>query len=191
LLSAVDVLLLWRFLRRFNPSAEDETMNEHDPYLIRPATLKDAEQIFNLIRSHKDDLISRPMGDIVQNIDRFVICEFGGRIIGCAAWQILPEIGEPEHASVEIQSVAVHQDHRRHHIGTRIVSCILDAIRRFQPAQAIVLTFAPGFFGSLGFREIPKTQVMHKLYMGCINCTKHANPFTCPEIAMALDLRGS
>jgi hypothetical protein len=30
---------------------------------------------------------------------------------------------------------------------------------------------------------------MHKLYMGCINCTKHANPFTCPEIAMALDLR--
>jgi len=25
---------------------------------------------------------------------------------------------------------------------------------------------------------------MHKLYTGCMNCTKHANPFTCPEIAM-------
>ena len=25
---------------------------------------------------------------------------------------------------------------------------------------------------------------MHKLYTGCINCTKHANPYTCPEIAM-------
>ena len=23
-----------------------------------------------------------------------------------------------------------------------------------------------------------------KLYTGCINCTKHADPFTCPEIAM-------
>jgi hypothetical protein len=25
---------------------------------------------------------------------------------------------------------------------------------------------------------------MHKLYTGCINCTKHTDPFTCPEIAM-------
>ena len=36
----------------------------------------------------------------------------------------------------------------------------------------------------LGFSETPKTEVMHKLYTGCINCTKHADPFTCPEIAM-------
>jgi N-acetylglutamate synthase-like GNAT family acetyltransferase len=164
-------------------------MNAPEQHLIRPAVLKDAEQIFNLIRSHKDDLISRPIGDIIQNIDRFVVCEAADRVVGCAAWQILPEIGEPERASVEIQSVAVHADYRRHHIGTRIVANILSTIRRFQPAQAIVLTFAPEFFGTLGFKVIPKTQVMHKLYMGCINCTKHANPFTCPEIAMALDLR--
>jgi N-acetylglutamate synthase-like GNAT family acetyltransferase len=164
-------------------------MHDQTPPVIRPAVLKDAEQIFNLIRSHKDDLISRPIGDIIQNIDRFVVCEAEARIVGCAAWQILPEIGEPERASVEIQSVAVHQDYRRHQIGTQIVKNILENIMRFQPAQAIVLTFAPEFFGSLGFKVIPKTQVMHKLYMGCINCTKHANPFTCPEIAMALDLR--
>lgn len=164
-------------------------MNDIAHHAIRPAVLKDAEQIFNLIRAHKDDLISRPIGDIIQNIDRFVVCEADGRLIGCAAWQILPEIGEPERASVEIQSVAVHESYRRHHVGTRIVTTILEAIRRFQPAQAIVLTFAPDFFASLGFKVIPKTQVMHKLYMGCINCTKHANPFTCPEIAMSLDLR--
>ena len=164
-------------------------MNDTEQYAIRPAVLKDAEQIFNLIRAHRDDLISRPIGDIIQNIDRFVVCEAEGRVVGCAAWQILPEIGEPERASVEIQSVAVLEGCRRHHVGTRIVKNILETIRRFQPAQAIVLTFAPEFFGSLGFKVIPKTQVMHKLYMGCINCTKHANPFTCPEIAMSLDLR--
>jgi len=158
------------------------------PYTIRPAVLREAEQIFNLIRQHKDDLISRPIGDIVQNIDRFVVCEAGGEIVGCATWQILPEIGEPERASVEIQSVAVHADYRRHQIGTQIIKNILERVRRFDPAQVIVLTFAPEFFSSLGFRPIAKTQVMHKLYMGCINCTKHANPFTCPEIAMALDL---
>ncbi|MCL2104281.1 MAG: GNAT family N-acetyltransferase [Kiritimatiellaeota bacterium] len=158
------------------------------PYTIRPAVLREAEQIFNLIRQHKDDLISRPIGDIVQNIDRFVVCEAGGEIVGCATWQILPEIGAPERASVEIQSVAVHADYRRHHIGTQIIKNILERVRLFDSAQVIVLTFAPAFFSSLGFRPIAKTQVMHKLYMGCINCTKHANPFTCPEIAMALDL---
>ena len=164
-------------------------MNALNPTTIRPAVLKDAEQIFNLIRSHKEDLITRPIGDIIQNIDRFMVCEAAGQVVGCAAWQILPEIGEPERASVEIQSVAVAEAYRRRHIGSQIVSNILDTIRRFQPAQAIVLTFAPQFFSALGFKVIPKTQVMHKLYMGCINCTKHANPFTCPEIAMALDLR--
>jgi amino-acid N-acetyltransferase len=158
-------------------------------YSIRPAVLKEAEQIFNLIRQHRDDLISRPVADIVQNIDRFVVCEADGEIVGCAAWQILPEIGEPERASVEIKSVAVLAEYRRHQIGTQIVKDILERVRRFEPMQAIVLTFAPEFFVSLGFKPIAKTQVMHKLYMGCINCTKHASPFTCPEIAMLLDLR--
>lgn len=156
---------------------------------IRSAVLKDAEQIFDLIRDHKEDLITRPMGDIIQNIDRFFVADVGGNVVGCAGYQILPEIGVPERASVEIQSVAVAPEHRRHHVGTQIVRHILECIKVFEPAQAIVLTFAPDFFGSLGFRRVEKTQVMHKLYMGCINCTKHANPFTCPEIAMALDLR--
>jgi amino-acid N-acetyltransferase len=159
-------------------------------HTIRSAHLKDAEQIFELIREHKEDLITRPMGDIIQNIDRFYVADVKGKVVGCAAYQILPEIGVPERASVEIQSVAVHADYRRHHIGSQIVKHILERVRVFDPAQAIVLTFAPEFFGSLGFKRIEKTQVMHKLYMGCINCTKHANPFTCPEIAMALDLRG-
>ena len=158
-------------------------------HTIRSAVLKDAEQVFELIREHKEDLITRPMGDIIQNIDRFYVAEVNGQVVGCAAYQILPEIGVPERASVEIQSVAVHADYRRHHIGSQIVKHILERVRVFDPAQAIVLTFAPDFFGSLGFKRIEKTQVMHKLYMGCINCTKHANPFTCPEIAMALDLR--
>jgi hypothetical protein len=30
---------------------------------------------------------------------------------------------------------------------------------------------------------------MHKIYTGCINCTKYDSPFTCPEVAMALTLR--
>jgi len=164
-------------------------MTTNENFIIRPAHLNDAMSIFALIQTHKDDLIPRPIGDIISNIDRFMVCEIDATITGCAAWQILPEIGEPSKASIEIQSVAVSKDFRRHKIGSLLVKRIIESVRRFEPCQAIVLTFAPEFFTNLGFHEISKASVMHKLYMGCINCTKHTNPYTCPEIAMALDLR--
>jgi amino-acid N-acetyltransferase len=156
--------------------------------VIREAVLTDAYSIFDLIRSHPEELISRSLSDIVENIDRFVVATQAGRIVGCASWHILPEIGEPERASVEIRSVAIEEGLRRTGLGSAIVRAILERIRPLHPAQAVVLTFAPAFFRGLGFREVPKTQLMHKIYMGCVNCTKHANPFTCPEIAMVLEL---
>ena len=69
-------------------------------------------------------------------------------------------------------------------IGRAVVEAIAAKVAPFRPREVLVLTFAPEFFTALGFHEIPKTKVMHKLYTGCINCTKHADPFTCPEIAM-------
>lgn len=155
-------------------------------YTLRSATLIDAEKIFELIHLHHEDLVPRPMGNLVENIDRFFVAEVNGEMVGCAAYQVLPEIGAPLHATVEVQSVAVLKTHRRLGIGRALVKRILERVVAFRPAEVLVLTFAPEFFTSLGFVEIPKTRVMHKLYSGCINCTKHANPFTCPEKAMVL-----
>jgi len=164
-------------------------VNDSEKYVIRPAHLDDAEEIFELIRRHRDELIVKPLGEIISNIDRFMICESKGAIYGCAAWKIIPEIGEPKNASVEIQSLAVEEELRGHDAGSKLVNTILKSVKRIDPLQAIALTFVPEFFEKLGFHKIPKTSVMHKLYMGCINCTKHANPYTCPEIAMAYNLR--
>ncbi len=155
---------------------------------IRVASLADAHGIFELIKSHPDELISRSLGDIVENIDRFIVAVRGDLLVGCSSWHILPEIGEPQRASVEIRSVAVREGLRGTGVGTAMIRTIIERVRPLRAAQVVVLTFAPAFFGRLGFREVPKTQLMHKIYMGCVNCTKHANPFTCPEIAMVLEL---
>ena len=160
-------------------------MNETPTFALRSARLADAEGIFALIKSHSDQLIPKPMGDIVASIDRFVVAEADGSIIGCAAYSILPEIGAAERATVEVQSVAVTAPYRKAGVGSALVETILKRIGLFSPADALVLTFAPEFFAKLGFVEIPKSKVMHKLYSGCIHCTKHADPFTCPEIAMS------
>jgi len=155
---------------------------------VRHATLRDAERVFGLINANRDQLVPRSLGNIVENIDRFVIAEYDGDMTGCASYQVHPEIGRAESATVEIVSVAVKDQFRRQGIGRLLVNAILERMRRFEPREAIVLTFAPEFFRALGFAEVPKTKVMHKLYTGCINCTKHADPFTCPEIAMVKGL---
>ena len=155
---------------------------------LRGATLRDAERIHALIRLHPDELVPRPMGNIVENIDRFIVAECGGELAGCAAYQIWPEIGDPLKATVELQSVAVAERFRRRGIGSRLVRGVIERVDSFRPKEFLVLTLTPAFFVSLGFQEIPKTHVMHKLYAGCINCTKHANPFTCPEKAMTLEM---
>ncbi len=152
--------------------------------LIRPARLKDTEKIFALIHLNRDQLVPRSIGNIVENIDRFFVAEAEGEMIGCAAYTIHPELGDWSKAMVEIQSLAVKTAFRRQGAGGMLVEAIAQKVSVFEPMELVVLTFAPDFFRSLGFREIPKTEVMHKLYTGCINCTKHTDPFTCPEIAM-------
>ena len=161
-------------------------------FVLRNAGFGDADGIFSLIQRHGDALVPRSMGDIVQNADRFVVAEAGGGLVGCAAYAIHPEIGVPEGATVEVASVAVDGGWRRKGIGRALVTEIVRRVAPLKPKEVLALTFAPEFFSALGFVEIPKTEVMHKLYTGCINCTKHANPYTCPEKAMALrDLRAA
>ncbi|MFC1451874.1 GNAT family N-acetyltransferase [Verrucomicrobiota bacterium] len=153
---------------------------------IRPAAFKDAEAIFGLVKAYPAELLPRPMGDIVQNIDRFLVCAAGRRVVGTVAWHILPEIGAPSQPSVEIKSLAVLDSHRGQGIGRRLVTEAVAHVRPLNPSQILVLTFVPGFFRKLGFRRIAKEKLMHKLYMGCINCSKYDSPFTCPEQAMVL-----
>ncbi len=157
-------------------------------YSIRSATLADAEKIFAFILHNSDLLVPRSLGNVVENIDRFFVAEVGDALVGCAAYQVHPEIGDVRAATVEIQSVAVEAAHRKLGIGRALVEAVVARATQFGPKEVLVLTFAPAFFVKLGFHEIPKTRVMHKLYTGCINCTKHTDPFTCPEIAMKRDL---
>ena len=167
----------------------NDTPPPQDSIVVRKAHLQDVFPIHRLIQTYPHELILRPVNNIVENIDRFSVVYDGDRLIGCACWQILPEIGDPERATVELQSVAVIPEYRGKHVGSRLVRFVLNRIEAFHPAQAIVLTFEPEFFGHMGFVKIAKDKIMHKIYRGCIYCTKHTNPFTCPEIAMAKQLR--
>jgi amino-acid N-acetyltransferase len=154
---------------------------------VRPAEFRDAEAIFALIRTYPEQLILRPLSDITQNIDRCFVCEEKGRVVGTVSWGILPEIGAPRSPSVEIRSLAVQAANQGRGIGRALVAKAVEHIRPLRPAQILAVTFSPDFFRRMGFREVPKEALVHKIYMGCVNCIRYDSPFTCPEVAMALD----
>lgn len=154
---------------------------------VRSAEFTDADAIFGLIKSYPKELLARPVSDILQNIDRFLVCEVGTQVVGVVSWQILPEIGSARHPAVEIKSLAVRRSWKGKGVGRRLVGLAIEKIKALNPSQIIVLTFTPGFFAKMGFREVPKASLMHKLYAGCMNCAKYDSPFTCPEVAMAMD----
>jgi amino-acid N-acetyltransferase len=156
--------------------------------IVRNAGFTDAEGIYALIKAYPKELLARPLSDIAQNIDRFLVCEKGGGIVGVVSWSILPEIGHARHPSVEVKSLAQKNPPRKPGAGPRLVKAVIERIKILHPSQIIVLTFTPEFFRKMGFHEVPKASLMHKLYMGCINCAKYDSPFTCPEVAMAMDV---
>ncbi|MFN2350868.1 MAG: GNAT family N-acetyltransferase [Kiritimatiellia bacterium] len=160
-------------------------------YIIRPAGFEDVREIYQVIKEHPREVLPRAISDIVQNIDRFMVAELKGRIVGTASWQILPEIGRVSEPSVEIKSVSVARDCQGLGVGTALLRAVIRHVRTYHPVQIVVLTFSPDYFRRLGFVETPKEKLMHKLYMGCINCTKYDSPFTCPEVAMTLKPRRS
>lgn len=158
-------------------------------FSVREAGFADAPAIFAIIKRHPDELVPRPLSDIVQNIDRFLVAEAGGDVIGNVSWGILPEIGRARHPTLEIKSLAVEKPYRGLGVGRELVRAAIRRVNKLHPETVIVLTFSPDFFRKFGFSEVPKETIMHKLYTGCVNCSKYDSPFTCPEVAMVLRIR--
>ena len=116
-------------------------------FQARPARLADAESIYALIREHTTELVPRSLGNVVENIDRFLVAVGpDGALAGCIAYQVWPEIGDPLKATVELQSVAVRAACRRKGIGSLLVKGALERVRALAPADVTVLALTPEFF---------------------------------------------
>ncbi len=153
--------------------------------IIRKACFSDGSAIFKQIKEHPNELVPRPLSNIMLNIDRFLVAERNGEIVGTVSWSVLPELDPVKSPSIEIQSVSVRSDQQKIGLGRQLVEAALERVAEFKPDQIIVLTFTPPFFEKLGFTPISKDKILYKLYKGCMNCTKYDSPLTCPEEAMA------
>jgi N-acetylglutamate synthase-like GNAT family acetyltransferase len=155
---------------------------------IRQAKIDDVNHIYEIIRENPEEVLPRPYQNILAHFDRFYVYD-DGEVSGVVSWQMMPviDLEEPDFC-VEIISLSVSGNYMGKGIGRALVERMITEIRRINPHRIIVLTYYPDFFEKFGFIETSKKELYQKIYQGCLNCTKHKSPLTCPEVAMELRL---
>ena len=161
-----------------------------DAKYIRQARLDDTGAIYDVIRENPDEVLPRSYQDIFTHSDRFWVYD-DNEVRGVISWQVLPLVSiENPDRCLEIISFSVRKQDHKKGIGAALLVFMLAKLKEMGPDRIIVLTFYPAFFKKFGFRETSKENLYQKIFVGCLNCTKHKSPLTCPEVAMEYVLAG-
>jgi len=145
--------------------------------VIRKASVKDASQIKHLVNQCAEDGAVLPLGivDIYDSIRDFTVYEKGSKILGVSSLKIVWEdLGE-------IRSLAVESAHRRNKIGSQLVKSEIAEAGELGIEKVFILTTSQLFFMNMGFKEIDKGSLPHKIWRDCVKCIKFPN---CDEVAM-------
>ena len=149
--------------------------------MIRRARIKDVPGMVKLINlyAQKGEMLSRPLINLYNSIRDFVVVEKENTIIACGALAII------WNDIAEIRTMAVHPDHRGQGIGRAMVDVLLQEARDLELPRVFCLTYQPGFFQKMGFKEVDKHELPHKVWKDSINCPKFPD---CDETSLILDL---
>ena len=148
----------------------------------------DVPHIYDVIRENPEEVLPRPYQDIFTHFDRFFVYD-DGEIKGVISWQGLPVVNpmNPD-KGLEIISFSVKKKEQKKGVGKKLLKYMLSMLMEMEPDRIIVLTFYPDYFKKFGFKETSKELLNQKILVGCLHCTKHKSPLTCPEVAMQYNM---
>ena len=152
--------------------------------MIRKAFVSDIGDIHRLLTHYAEEglLLPRALSELYDHLRDFYVLEEdhdGGGVIGACALGICWE------DLAEIRSLAVSEDQQGNRFGTRLVKACLDEARGLGLKRIFTLTYIPEFFSRMGFIEVEKSELPHKVWADCLKCAKFPN---CDETAMILEL---
>ncbi len=149
---------------------------------IRKAKIGDIKSIHGLLShfAERGLLLPRSLSDLYDHLRDYAVIENGaGEIIAVAALHVCWE------NLAEVRSLAVREDFQRGGIGRSLVEyCISDAIT-LDIYRVFTLTYQPEFFKKLGFREVDKSVLPHKIWADCVKCPKFPE---CDETALLIEV---
>ena len=146
------------------------------------ARVSDVSQMHKLINSFADkgEMLARSLSEIYENIRDYFVIRQGERVIACVAlhvsWSDL----------AEIKSLAVAEDYQKQGIGDQLVEACLKEAKELGIPTVFCLTYKPAFFEKVGFSQVDKAELPHKVWGECYLCPKFPN---CDEVALIYHLK--
>lgn len=148
--------------------------------MIRKPVIQEIRSIHKLLAHYADQglLLPRPLVELYDHLRDFFVIEDNSRedsiLAVCAlgiCWEDL----------AEIRSLAVLEGHHGKGFGSTLVERCLEEARVLGLKKVFTLTYIPDFFSRMGFREVEKSILPHKIWADCLKCSKFPD---CDETAM-------
>jgi len=140
--------------------------------------MEDVKNIHTLINSFAGDglLLNRSISSLYDKLRDFrVYTDDDNNLLGVCALQITWD------NLAEVRSLAVKKEYQGKGIGAELVRNCLDEAEKYGIERIFTLTYQPGFFQKLGFKQIDKKELPHKIWSDCIHCHKFPD---CDEDAL-------
>lgn len=149
--------------------------------MIRKAKLTDVKSIQALVNQYADagQMLPRTLNELYEHLRDFYVYEVDGVLTGVCALHISWD------GLAEVRSLAVRPDSIMHGVGSKMVKQCLTEAADLQVERVFVLTYRPDFFRKLGFVEVDKKNLPHKIWTDCLNCVKFPD---CDETALIITL---
>ncbi len=149
---------------------------------IRKAKIGDIRPVHGLLSHFADKglLLPRSLSDLYDHLRDYAVIEGNeSDIVAVVALHVCWE------DLAEIRSLAVREDFQGSGIGRSLVEyCISDAIT-LDIYRIFTLTYQPKFFKKLGFKEVDKLALPHKIWADCVKCPKFPE---CDETALLIEV---
>ena len=149
--------------------------------MIRKARLADVKSIQTLVNQYAESgqMLPRTLNELYEQLRDFHVYEQDGVLAGVCALHVSWD------GLAEIRSLAVHRDFTRRGIGSALVRQCLNEASSLQVERVFVLTYQDGFFKKLGFVDVDKKELPHKIWTDCLNCVKFPN---CDESSLIISI---
>ena len=149
--------------------------------MIRKAKLTDVKAIQAVVNQYADtgQMLPRTLNELYENLRDFHIYEEGGKLIGVCALHVSWD------GIAEIRSLAVQPERKKQGIGRDLVRHCLAEAAELQVGRVFVLTYQDVFFRKLGFTDIDKKELPHKIWTDCLNCVKFPD---CDESSLIISV---
>ena len=152
--------------------------------MIRKAVIKDVKAVHSLLNHYADQglLLPRPLSELYDHLRDYFVLEHDDQGHGI---QGVCGLGICWEDLAEIKGLAVTDEARGEGFGAQLVEACLEEARTLGLKKVFTLTYIPHFFAELGFKEVEKSSLPHKIWTDCLKCPKFPD---CDETALMIEL---